>query len=226
MFQGVPSKSAIQILPTLNCLVALEDNPPWVLTLDEVEIAYFERVQLSLKNFDLVFVYKDFDRPVEKIRSIPRNYLSTIQSYLKQVSLLHAISYMSSESEILYFVGPMNLQWPRILKTIKEDPKEFYEMGGWESVLGQDEEEEEEEQLESEFEAEEEEEEEASEEYESDEEEDEASQEEEEEEEEEEDEAPTWEELEEDARQADKKRYAREDMEEESPRKKKKKRDD
>jgi len=83
MFQGVPSKSAIQILPTLNCLVALEDNPPWVLTLDEVEIAYFERVQLSLKNFDLVFVYKDFDRPVEKIRSIPRNYLSTIQSYLK-----------------------------------------------------------------------------------------------------------------------------------------------
>jgi nucleosome binding factor SPN SPT16 subunit len=85
MFQGVPGKTSVQILPTLNCLIALEDNPPWVLSLDEVEVAYFERVQLSLKNFDLVFVYKNFERPVEKIRSIDTRSLDTIQSYLKYV---------------------------------------------------------------------------------------------------------------------------------------------
>jgi nucleosome binding factor SPN SPT16 subunit len=87
MFYGVPSKTSVQILPTLNCLIALEDNPPWVLSLDEVEVAYFERVQLSLKNFDLVFVYKNFERPVEKIRSIATQSLDTIQSYLKFVPL-------------------------------------------------------------------------------------------------------------------------------------------
>ena len=36
----------------------------------------------------------------------------------------------------MYFVGPMNLQWPRILKQIRMDIKGFFEMGGWESVLG------------------------------------------------------------------------------------------
>jgi nucleosome binding factor SPN SPT16 subunit len=47
MFQGTPNKSSVQILPTLNCLVALEDNPPFVLTLDDVEVANFERVQVT-----------------------------------------------------------------------------------------------------------------------------------------------------------------------------------
>lgn len=127
-FPGVPDKGEVLILPTLYCLVALDDNPPWVLTLSEVEVAYFERVQLSLKNFDLVLVYKDLDRQVEKLRSIPIKYLSTIQNYL-------------TESNIVYFVGPMNLQWPRILKEIRADVKGFIELGGWEQILGENEDE-------------------------------------------------------------------------------------
>jgi len=35
-----------QIYPTVHCLVALEDNPPMVITLDDVEIACLERVQV------------------------------------------------------------------------------------------------------------------------------------------------------------------------------------
>lgn len=46
MFSGVPGKSAVNVLPTVHGLVALDDNPPFVLSLDEVEIAYFERVQV------------------------------------------------------------------------------------------------------------------------------------------------------------------------------------
>ena len=101
-FEGVPGKSSLSILPTLHCLVALEDNPPFVLTLDEIEVAHFERVQLSLKNFDLVFVHKDFDHPVDKIRSIPTKYLSTIQSFLKFVLCL--IHYLNFSVRAKYYI--------------------------------------------------------------------------------------------------------------------------
>lgn len=34
------------------------------MTIEDVEIACFERMVGGLKNFDLVFVFKDYDRPV------------------------------------------------------------------------------------------------------------------------------------------------------------------
>jgi nucleosome binding factor SPN SPT16 subunit len=41
------------------------------MNLKEVEIACFERMISGLKNFDLVFVFKDYDRPVQRITAIP-----------------------------------------------------------------------------------------------------------------------------------------------------------
>eukprot|EP00475_Leptophrys_vorax_P036961 TRINITY_DN6319_c0_g1_i1.p2 TRINITY_DN6319_c0_g1~~TRINITY_DN6319_c0_g1_i1.p2 ORF type:complete len:680 (-),score=232.40 TRINITY_DN6319_c0_g1_i1:5681-7720(-) len=198
MFQGVPNKSSVQILPTVNCLIALEDNPPWILSFDEIEVAYFERVQLSLKHFDLVFVYKDFDRPVEKIRTIASQSLDTIQSYLNEI-------------EILYFVGPMNLQWPRILKEVQKNPKDFYEMGGWEEILGGEEGDDDDDEVESEFEPEESVEASDSDEFNSDDGEEAGGDEDEEEFEDSDDDGPSWEELENQARISDKKRQAAEE---------------
>jgi nucleosome binding factor SPN SPT16 subunit len=113
-------------------------------------------------------------------------------------------SNFNSESEILYFVCPMNLQWPRILKEVKADPKAFYEMGGWEAVLGENDEEGdgEEEEQESDFAPEEESSggEEESEDFEEDDEDGEEEYDEEEVDEEEDDDGPTWEELENQAR--------------------------
>lgn len=44
------------------------------------------------------------------------------------------------DSNIVYYVGTVSLQWPRILKTIKEDAQYFFtEQGGWSSILGEDE---------------------------------------------------------------------------------------
>ncbi len=46
-------------MPTVHSLVALDDNPPMVVNLADVEIASMERIQFGLKSFDLVFVWKD-----------------------------------------------------------------------------------------------------------------------------------------------------------------------
>lgn len=48
-FQGVPFKCMSSLYPTVQCLVNLNEYPFFVLTLDKVEIAHFERVQV-LKN--------------------------------------------------------------------------------------------------------------------------------------------------------------------------------
>jgi nucleosome binding factor SPN SPT16 subunit len=61
-FVGVPGKQMVDLMPTMHCLTALDDIPPFVLTLADVELAHFERVAGSLKNFDLVFVFKDYNR--------------------------------------------------------------------------------------------------------------------------------------------------------------------
>ena len=59
-FFGAPNKGIVKLMPTVNWLVNLTEYPFFVITLDDVEIVHFERVQFSIKNFDMVFVYKDF----------------------------------------------------------------------------------------------------------------------------------------------------------------------
>jgi hypothetical protein len=53
-----------------------------VLSLDDVEIAVFERVQFSLREFDITFVYKDYKRPVQHISVIPMASLETVKQWL------------------------------------------------------------------------------------------------------------------------------------------------
>jgi nucleosome binding factor SPN SPT16 subunit len=139
-FQGVPSRSAVVCLPTRDCLVQLIDLPFLVITLEEVEVAHLERVQFGLKNFDLVFVFKDFSRPVVHISTIPMETLEDVKAWLTDV-------------DIPYSEGPVNLNWPTIMKTIQSDPYGFFQDGGW-SFLGggdDDDEEMEEESAESDF---------------------------------------------------------------------------
>jgi nucleosome binding factor SPN SPT16 subunit len=46
-FTGVPFKSNVTLIPTVNAIVSLIELPFFVLTLDEVELVYFERVSVS-----------------------------------------------------------------------------------------------------------------------------------------------------------------------------------
>lgn len=121
-FQGVPSRSAVVCLPTRDCLIQLVDLPFLVITLEEVEIAHLERVQFGLKNFDMVFVFKDFSRPVTHISTIPMESLEDVKAWLTDV-------------DIPISEGPVNLNWPTIMKTINSDPYGFFQDGGW-SFLG------------------------------------------------------------------------------------------
>ncbi|KAK9477639.1 FACT complex subunit-domain-containing protein [Lipomyces japonicus] len=140
-FSGVPFRANVLCQPTTDSLVQLIDPPFLVITLADIEIAHLERVQFGLKNFDLVFVFKDFSRPVTHINSIPMDQLDNVKDWLNEV-------------EIPYSEGPLNLNWATIMKTVTSDPHSFFEEGGW-SFLDNDSDADhsEEEEEESEFEA-------------------------------------------------------------------------
>ncbi|POY72753.1 hypothetical protein BMF94_4160 [Rhodotorula taiwanensis] len=124
-FQGVPFRSNVLLQPTTETLVFLTEPPFLVLTLSEIEIAHLERVQYGLKNFDLVFVFQDFSRAPVHINTIPMNQLDTVKEWLEWVP-------MSTFSvDIPFSEGPVNLNWQAIMKTVNDDPYDFFNEGGW-----------------------------------------------------------------------------------------------
>jgi len=81
-----------------------------------------ERVQFTLKQFDLVLIFKDFTKPPWHINSIPSAQLDDVKNWLDSV-------------DIPLSEGPVNLNWGPIMKTINESPHDFFQQGGW-SFLG------------------------------------------------------------------------------------------
>ena len=51
--------------------------------LEDVEIVHFERVSLQLKNFDMVFIFKDYNRKIAMINAIPMTQLEHVKDWLK-----------------------------------------------------------------------------------------------------------------------------------------------
>ncbi|KAL1955652.1 hypothetical protein VTO42DRAFT_8197 [Malbranchea cinnamomea] len=138
-FTGVPNRSNVLIQPTTDALVQLTEPPFLVITLNEIEIAHLERVQFGLKNFDLVFVFKDFNRPPVHINTIPVENLEGVKDWLDSV-------------DIAFTEGPLNLNWGAIMKTVTSDPYGFFAEGGWSFLAAESDSEEEEEEEESAFE--------------------------------------------------------------------------
>lgn len=54
-----------------------------MITLEEVELVHFERVGFAIKNFDMVFVFKDYHRKTQMIQSIPSSSLDSVKEWLK-----------------------------------------------------------------------------------------------------------------------------------------------
>ncbi|KAF7496659.1 FACT complex subunit spt16 [Sarcoptes scabiei] len=117
-FYGVPNRSNVLLQPTSVCLVNLTDWPPFVITLEDVELVHFERVQFHLKNFDMVFVFKDYFRKVATVNSVPMNMLDHVKEWL-------------NSCDIRYTEGIQSLNWAKIMKTITDDPEDFFDNGGW-----------------------------------------------------------------------------------------------
>ena len=118
-FPGVPHKTTSFLLPTVYALVDLIETPFFVLTLSEVAVVNLERVGFGLKNFDMVFVFKDFERGPHRVDAIPSNVVEQVKEWLTSMN-------------IKYYESKMNLVWKPILKTILADPEAFVEDGGWE----------------------------------------------------------------------------------------------
>ncbi|KAF9107211.1 FACT complex subunit spt16 [Mortierella sp. AM989] len=117
-FNGVPFRTNVLLKPTQDCLVHLSEAPFLVVTLSDVEIVHLERVQFGLKNFDMVFTFKDYFQAPIHINTIPMSQLDNVKDWLDSM-------------DIVFYEGPVNLNWGPIMKTIQEDPAEFYKEGGW-----------------------------------------------------------------------------------------------
>ncbi|XP_014244216.1 FACT complex subunit spt16 isoform X2 [Cimex lectularius] len=117
-FPGAPFRSTVLLQPTSGCLVNLTEWPPFVITLEDIELVHFERVQFHLKNFDMIFVFKDYHRKVSMVNAIPMNMLDHVKEWL-------------NSCDIRYSEGIQSLNWTKIMKTITDDPEGFFESGGW-----------------------------------------------------------------------------------------------
>jgi len=139
-FEGVPFRTNVRLQPTTECLVHLSDPPFLVVTLADIEIASLERVQFGLKQFDVVFVFKDFTKAPLHINSIPSMQLDDVKNWLDSVDIPIA-------------EGPVNLNWGPIMKTINDSPYDFFRGGGWTFLggTGDESEQDEESETESEF---------------------------------------------------------------------------
>lgn len=82
-FEGVPFRTAVRLQPTTDCLIHLTDPPFLVVTLSEIEIASLERVQYSLKQFDLCLIFKDYTKPPLHINSIQSSSMDDVKNWLE-----------------------------------------------------------------------------------------------------------------------------------------------
>nr|XP_027206384.1 FACT complex subunit SPT16-like [Dermatophagoides pteronyssinus] len=135
-FKGAPLNSLIKIMPTKTSLVSLSECPPFILKLADVELVSMERVIQGIRNFDMVFVPRNYKQPVVTISSIETVYLDSIKQWL-------------NDMDIVWYTSKNNLNWSNILKQIRSEISEFVKIGSFHSFLndedsGQDDEENEE----------------------------------------------------------------------------------
>jgi nucleosome binding factor SPN SPT16 subunit len=113
-----------------------------VVTLADIEIASLERVQFGLKQFDLVFIFSDFSRAPQHVNSIPTAQLDNVKEWLKWVltcrSLLIPDTVLCSSVDVPMSESPVNLAWGQIMKTINDNPYQFFKDGGWRFLVGGD----------------------------------------------------------------------------------------
>ncbi|OWZ17375.1 FACT complex subunit SPT16 [Phytophthora megakarya] len=111
-FMGTPFKEMVLLQPSVHCLVSLTDMPFFIISLDEVEHVHFERVMFSSKNFDVVFVFKNFESMPTRISAVSMGELERIKEWLDDI-------------DICFTTGTANLNWKSIMSTIKSDHR-FY----------------------------------------------------------------------------------------------------
>ncbi|CAD7953453.1 unnamed protein product [Amoebophrya sp. A25] len=127
-FQGVHHRASVAIMPTVHCFVALQEWPAFCLPYKDIELAVFERFTMDLKEFDLIFILKDYQKPVVKISAIPNREYG---ERLKQIF---------TQNGLVYYTYEQQMKWTEVMKeaisTIRTG--EFQTTGCWETWFGGD----------------------------------------------------------------------------------------
>lgn len=50
-----------------------------MITLEDIQLVHFERVQFQLKNFDMVFIFKDYNKKVMMVTAVPMTMLDHVK---------------------------------------------------------------------------------------------------------------------------------------------------
>jgi|LauGreDrversion4_2_1035121.scaffolds.fasta_scaffold53139_1 nucleosome binding factor SPN SPT16 subunit len=126
-FEGCPVKSVVKLRPTPFCIIAISEQPFFIIDLDDIETVHFERVSYGLKNFDMAIIFKDF-QTVKRISSIPVEHIEQIKDFLNEIG-------------IIFSEGQQTMNWATTLNEIRSDFQAFLDDGGWKQMQDDDEEE-------------------------------------------------------------------------------------
>lgn len=113
-FFGNPNRDMVYIQPTTYCVVNLTEKPSFLITLSEVEHVHFERVTFGTRNFDITFIFKNWDIKPRTISSIDIKSKETIQDWLNLVEIPHTI-------------GTRTMNWVEIMNIARSTGARFYE---------------------------------------------------------------------------------------------------
>ena len=126
-FYGTHDKGMAKFKGSERVLFSLTDTPPFVESMEGVEIAVFERVTAMKTNFDLTFVRADYT--FRAVNNIEYKFLDKIKDWLNDAGTKY------------YEVG-VNLVWRTVLKEIRADDSwDPWGAGGWHSILAESDEE-------------------------------------------------------------------------------------
>jgi nucleosome binding factor SPN SPT16 subunit len=122
-FNGAPGRDMVFIQPCTDCLVALVDKPPFVVSVDDIEHVFFERVHFNAKNFDMTIIFKAGRREKGedefiRVSSVPTQSLETIKTWLDEVA------------EITFSESVNTYAWKAIIDEFVRQP-DFYINGGF-----------------------------------------------------------------------------------------------
>ncbi|EKE37760.1 hypothetical protein ENUP19_0156G0023 [Entamoeba nuttalli] len=117
-FGGTIKRNTATLVPTVKCLINISDAPYKVIELDTIEVVVFERLSrsLTLKNFDMVVIFKDHHKPVLQISSVSKTDLDHIKKWL-------------NKCEIKSYETVQSLNWINIMEAVNSDPVAFAEKG-------------------------------------------------------------------------------------------------
>ncbi|WEL38193.1 FACT complex subunit spt16 [Encephalitozoon hellem] len=131
-FYGVPFRENVMIKQTHECLVSLDEAPYFVLTLEDVEVVNFERVVLTVKTVDVLFILKN-RYPLDVVMKNKSRLLVSILSV--DVQSVNKLKEYLDSNNVLFMETSASIRWNNVIGSIMKDPISFYEDGAWSELM-------------------------------------------------------------------------------------------